>query len=684
MRHTRMNGIVRLAVLALVPLAGLSAEGSRSAPAFTAAELSVPREDGWLTNGGTLNNQRYSPLQQIDRKNVAGLKALWHINLDSGKELRHNNQAQPLVYDGVIYIVTGQDDVFAISVDTGKVLWEYRSGLKDADAFVCCQWVSRGLGMGDGKIYVGRVDAVLLALDQRTGKVVWETRTGDPKAGYSLTAAPLYYNGLVITGSAGGDLGIRGWVRAFDARTGTEVWRFNTVPGPGESGHETWPADSNVWQWGGASVWSTPAIDPELGLLYFSTGNPGPILGGAARPGDNLFTASIVAIDVATGKYRWHFQEVHHDIWDYDAPNPIILFDAEYGGVSHKALVQAGKTGWAYILDRVTGKPLVGINETPVMQEPQQKTAATQPVPVGDALVQQFIAVAPEDHQLVNQGRIFTPFSDQARLYAPLAGVNWPPSAYDPGTHWMYVCANESANGARADARQFEPPTFKESFRGGGYVGAGTQSSGIYSALDLQTNRLVWQKRFNDGCRSGSLVTGGGLVFLGRNDGRVTALSTADGSRLWQFQTEAPVNSGISTFMHKGQQLVVAYSGGGFVNAKKGDGVWLFGLNGTIDGIVPARTAPAQATTRSIPAGRVADIANGQSIYKATCVYCHGEHGQGGEGGGKAISPALGVEGIFAIVGTGRDKMPAFGASMSAEQLHDVASFVDRQVRSNH
>src|SRR5512139_2288404 len=669
-------------VCLLAPAMPVAADGIRPAPAFTPAELSTPSDNGWLTNGGTLSNQRYSPLAQVNRQNVKGLKALWHVQLDSGKELRHNNQAQPLVHDGVIYIATGQNDVFAISVDTGKVLWEYRSGLKEGDAFVCCLWANRGVGLGDGRVYVGRVDAVLLALDQRTGKVLWQTKTGEPKLGYSLTAAPLYYNGMVIIGTAGGDLGIRGWVRAFDAKTGREVWRFDTVPGPGEFGHDTWPRHSNAWQWGGAPVWSTPAIDPELGLVYFSTGNPGPSLGGAVRPGDNLFTASIVALDVATGKYRWHFQEVHHDIWDYDAPNPIILFEAKYRGKLRKGLAQAGKTGWVYILDRVTGKPLIGINETKVMQESRQATSPTQPIPVGDALVAQSIAIAPEDHELVNHGRIFTPFAEKARIYAPLAALNWPPSAYDPRTHWMYICASEGANGARMDASQFEPPTFSKSFRGGDYAGAGTPTSGIYSALDLTTNRSVWQKRFNDGCRSGSLATAGGLVFLGRNDGRVIALDSSNGARLWQFQTEAAVNSAVTTFMHKGQQMLVTYAGGGFVSAKKGDGVWLFSLNGTLDEFAPVRPiAPAAAPARVPTTARIADVANGERLYKATCVYCHGDHGQGGEGGGKAISPTLGVEGVLSVLAMGRDKMPAFAAAMTPEQLQDVASYVHQELR---
>jgi mono/diheme cytochrome c family protein len=245
----------------------------------------------------------------------------------------------------------------------------------------------------------------------------------------------------------------------------------------------------------------------------------------------------------------------------------------------------------------------------------------------------------------------------------------------------MYICANENVNGAHADRSQFAPPTFKQSFRGGDYVGAGLPSSGLYAALDLRTNRIVWQKRFNDGCRSGSLVTAGGLVFLGRNDGRVTALDAADGTRLWQFQTEAPVNSSISTFMYKRQQLLVAYAGGGFLSAKKGDGVWLFGLEGTIDPLPPLHSVPPQSSPPTPAPARAADVGNGEKIYRSACVYCHGDHGQGGEGGGKAISSTLGVGGVAAVLRAGRNQMPAFGASMTAEQLNDVATFVQQRLR---
>ena len=680
-RITRLCALLVCAGLLSMAQAVFAAEAITPAPAFSIAELSSPQDDGWITNGGTLSNQRYSPLDQINHDTVSNLKGVWRVGLDSALDFRHNNQAQPLVHEGVIYIVTSQDDVFAISVDSGEILWEYRSGLNAEDAFVCCGWVSRGLGLGEGKVFLGRVDAKLMALDQQTGEVVWEIQDAEPEAGYSLTAAPLYFDGMIITGYSGGDLGTRGRVKAYDVDNGEEIWTFYTIPGPGEFGHDTWPQDNEVWQWGGAPVWHTPALDAELGMLYFSTGNAGPVLGGGVRPGDNLFTASILAIDVYTGEYRWHFQEVHHDIWDYDAPNPIILFEAQYDGEMRKGLAQAGKTGWVYILDRITGEPLIGIEERPVPQEPRQATSATQPYVIGDALISLDVKYAPEEYDLINDGRIFTPFYETT-VFTPLAGVNWPPSAYDPNTNYMFICATDSANAARADASQYEAPTFEGQFLGGAYVGAGLQSRGVYSAIDLKTNRLVWQRQFNNGCRSGSLATGGGLVFMGRrDDDRIIALDTATGERLWEFRMDAPANSGVSTFMHKGEQYLVTYAGGGLFGGKKGDGVWLFSLNGTLNEVPSGPSGggmrgPGAAPTLAVPEDRTADVANGRTIYNQSCVYCHGETGEGGHGGGAELTSALDVQAIMNILSTGRNGMPPFSMVLDSEQAHDVSTYL--------
>ncbi|MEE2610222.1 MAG: PQQ-binding-like beta-propeller repeat protein, partial [Acidobacteriota bacterium] len=365
--------------------------------------LVAPPRDQWPTNGGNIYNQRYSPLNEVNRETVGDLGAVWRVHLEgSGVGQKYSGEAQPIVSDGVIYIVTGANDVFAISVDSGQIQWRYSANLDPDISPICCGWTSRGVGLGNGKIYVGQLDGQLIALDQETGKLHWSVQAARWEDGYSITSAPLYFEGLVITGFAGAEYGIRGRVSAFHAADGSPAWVFHTVPGPGEVGHDTWPQDNDVWMHGGASVWQTPAIDPELGLLYFSTGNPGPDFNGAVRAGDNLFSVSIVAIDVATGEYRWHFQQVHHDLWDYDSPSPVVLFDVEIDGVVRKALAEASKTGWVYILDRINGEPLIGIEERRVPQEPRQATAATQPYPIGDAIVPQSIDIAPEGYTLVN------------------------------------------------------------------------------------------------------------------------------------------------------------------------------------------------------------------------------------------------------------------------------------------
>ncbi len=316
-----------------------------------------------------------------------------------GHDPGHGGQAQILTLDGVLYLSNGANDVFAIDVETGVIRWSFK-GNPDLRAGSPIGRVSRGVALGDGKVFAAQADSKLTALDQKTGKVVWQIQAERWEDGYAITAAPLYYDGLVIIGFNGAEMGTRGRIKAFDAKTGKNVWTFYTVPAPGEPGSETWPKDSDAWKRGGGNLWQTPALDPELGLLYFSTANPGPDLNGSVREGDNLYTNSMVAIEAKTGKYRWHFQQVHHDIWDYDSPNPVILFDASYGGVARKGVVQVSKTGWAYILDRTNGKPLIGIEERPVPQEPRQKTAATQPYPVGDAVVPQWIELAPEGANL--------------------------------------------------------------------------------------------------------------------------------------------------------------------------------------------------------------------------------------------------------------------------------------------
>jgi PQQ-dependent dehydrogenase (methanol/ethanol family) len=573
-------------VAMLAPRAGSAQHAPALAPAFSAKELTASPTANWITNGGNVYNQRYSPLALINRANVAQLKPQWRTHLNgSGVDSKYSGQAQPIVYDGVIYMATGANDVFALDADSGKILWTYEAHLDPNITVVCCGWMSRGVAIGDGKIYAGQLDGKLLALDPLSGALIWSVQAETNADGFSITTAPLYYNGLVITGFAGGDRGGRGRVKAFDSKSGKLVWTFYTIPGPGEVGHDTWPTKNDTWQYGGAAVWQTPAVDPDLGLVYFSTGNPGPDLNGSVRPGDNLFSSSIVAIDAKTGKYRWHFQQVHHDLWDYDSPNPVVLFDAPYDGKLRKGIVEIAKTGYVYILDRETGKPLVGIEERAVPQEPRQATAKTQPIPIGDDVVPHEVDIAPEGYRLVNDGRIFTPFWDKPVVVKPLGtgGANWPPSSYDPETHLFYVCAQDgaAAYSTKEGGVEWAMPKPGTRYFGGTYTGSGVPRRGVFAAVDVTTNRLAWRQQWGVICYAGSTVTAGGLIFVGRNDGRLTALDKANGDLLWEFETDAGIHAAVTTFERHGKQYIVALSAGSFFpGTKHGDSVWLFSLDG--------------------------------------------------------------------------------------------------------
>jgi alcohol dehydrogenase (cytochrome c) len=664
-------------VLVALALGQAHAQSIATAPAFARDALVAAPKTSWPTNGGNWYNQRYSPLTEINRGNVAALNGVWRTRLGgSGVGTKYSGEAQPIVYEGIVYLATGADDVFAISVDTGEILWSYTANLEETIDVVCCGWTSRGVGLGDGKIFVGQLDGKLVALDQKTGQVQWSVQAERWEDGFSITSAPLYYDGLVITGFAGAEYGIRGRVRAFSAKDGAAAWTFYTIPGPGEVGHDTWPQDNEVWRHGGASVWQTPAVDPALGLVYFSTGNPGPDYNGAVRKGDNLFSASIVAVDAKTGEYRWHFQQVHHDIWDYDGPSPVVLFDLELNGVMRRGIAQASKTGWVYVLDRTNGEPLVGIDEKPVPQEPRQATSPTQPYPRGDAFVPQSIDVAPEGFRLVNGGKIFTPFwTDEAVIVKPAisGGVNWPPSSYDPSSGYLYVCAQDRIGQFRAEVIDDTPPPAGDLYAAGIFGAAPLPSLGVFAALDMRTNKLVWQQHWSEPCYSGSVVTAGGLVFVGRNDGRLTALDARDGAKLWEFQTGAGMNAPASVFEHRGKQYVVAYSAGNvFAGSPKGDSVWLFGLDGDLPSAPPA----SAVMTFSSEAEGTADPAAGKLVYDTACTFCHGTAGEGGHGGGKPLVDAKNADVIVQIVSEGRNEMPPFGGALTPEQIRDVSAYV--------
>jgi quinohemoprotein ethanol dehydrogenase len=667
----------------------------RPAPAFSAEELNAPPTSNWPTHGGSLSNQRYSPLTQITRENLENLKGVWRTHLDgSGSGPRYSGEAHPIVYDGVIYIPTGANDVFALSVENGEILWKYQANLDDAIDTVCCGWTSRGVGFGAGKVFSGQLDGKLVALDQTNGNVVWSVQAERWQDGYTITSAPLYYNGLVITGFAGAERATRGRVKAYDANDGSLVWTFYTIPAPGEFGNETWPQDNEAWRYGGGAVWQTPAVDPELGLIYFSTANANPDLDGSHRAGDNLFTSSVLALDAMSGEYRWHYQTVHHDLWDYDMSTPVVLFDLDMDGPDlqgplRRGLGAASKTGWVYILDRETGVPIVGIEELPVPQEPRQATAATQPHPIGDGFVPQSIDIAPEGFKVVNGGRIFTPFWTEPGLYRPgsSGGANWPPNSYDPVSQILYVCASD-----RYQATAYTEPVNNEMpLQGERRVGGPLRGQlnfprfGIFAALDMTTNRLVWQQRWIRPCYSGSAVTATGLVFVGRSDGRLMALDAADGSHLWEFQTGAGVNAPPAIFEHDGDQYIVVYSAGNlFAGSPRGDSVWLFSLRGTLDPVMARPIAAVQTARQEVEVAENVvvtepDLDAGRLVFAQTCAFCHGSDGTGGHEG-PSLAKADERSFVSVIVRGGRSDMPGFEAVLTAQEIADVAAYVVQEL----
>ena len=535
--------------------------------------------------GGDYLNQRYSALDQINTTNVDKLGGAWSIHIDEGGAAG-NLDGTPIVVNGVMYVSTARQHVLAIDAATGAIKWRYRPGSETRIG------ANKGVAVGDGRVFVGRRDNVLVALDQQTGRVVFERRLTDHPAAYT-SAAPVFYNGRVYIGTAGGDNGARGQLGAYDAKTGTEIWKFFTIPAAGERFADTWEGDS--YKIGGGGIWNHVAIDPELGLIYMGVGNAAPDVWGGSRGGDNLFTASVLALDLKTGSYKWHFQEVHHDIWDHDAASPPVLADIQYQGRLRKVLVHAGKTGFLYILDRTNGKPLIGIDEKPVPQEPRMKTSTTQPFPVGD----RFVPLCPE--QLLEgfeRGCLFTAFWEKPILIFPgtSGGNAWAPMTYSPKTRLVYIPANVLPSAFSAKREIWDDATKRLVTVGdsqGFYRPAGVQRSGTLTAMDPTTNKVVWQKKtkFPMGGASGLLSTAGGLLFHGESDGNLVAYDVRNGEELWKFQTGAGANAPVSTYSVNGAQYVAVLSGGNALYmSQRGDLLWAVKLGGT----VPAATAPRE------------------------------------------------------------------------------------------
>lgn len=642
----------------------------------------------WTTHGGDYYNRRYSMLNQITTENIGGLKPTWVSSLGSGAEGKYSGEATPIVADGIMYIATGANDVFAIDAKTGEQIWAYNPDIPQEMDTVCCGWTTRGVAIGDGKVFVGLLDARLIALDQKTGEVLWETKVAEWEEGYTITSAPLFYNGKVYTGVAGGEYGIRGRVMAYDADLGFEVWRFYTIPNPADINGDTWPADNDAWLTGGGPVWNTPSVDPELGYIYFATGNTAPDLDGSNREGDNLYANSVVAVNAENGQYVWHFQQVHHDIWDMDPANPVILYDVKMDGELRKGLGQAGKTGWVYLLDRVDGTPLVGIEEKPVPQDERQKTAATQPFPIGDAFVPQAVTEEDVKNDLSADftgeiGSIFTPFWDVPITLkpGPTGGANWPPSAYNPDTEYFYVLGNDTY-------MSFERSELEEFKEGDQYFGSifgpilDAPVRGTVTAIDVKTNKIAWQQKWDAQSYSGVLTTKGNLVFVGHNDGRLIAYDAKTGDQVWEYMMDAGANAPSITYEIDGEQYISIYAAGNaLAGSKHGDKIYTFKLDGNLpEGQVikfPAKsTKPAEDSTEGETVSAKPD--KGISVYDANCLACHGNQGANGHNGPNLQNSevAESKEEVIARIEEGGSSMPSFKDTLTPEEIEAVAAYV--------
>ena len=585
LRRRRANeGVRRLAVLAAVIAVGSLAAGYAAtagnqaapvpAPAFTAAELVAPSADDWLGWNGNVYNQRFSTLSDINARNVKGLKQAWARNLTiPGLKAKVGAlgvfaEQQPVVYQGTMYMPDSSGNVWAMDATSGERIWLHRAKFPKG---LTPLLPSRGVAMGDGKVYIGLGDASMTALDQSTGRQVWKNVVADWKDGYYFTNAPTYYKNMVITGISGGDSGSRGFVTALNAKTGKELWRFYVIPAKkGEPGYWTWPNPKAFL--GGGAMWNTPTVDPQLGLVYIAVGNPIPYSGVIRGAGKELFTDSIIALSLKTGKLRWYFQTTHHDLWDYDATNPTVLYDLN----GKKVIAQAGKTGWVYILNRTNGKPIFGIPERKVEQLASVHTSPTQPIPVNAKFSQQcatksaYAGKKAPDGNPYKVGCIYTPYDDkQFVAFAPaaLGGANWPPSAYSPRTGYMYICSKDSESAWKAVPAQDQKLQALGDFSQieGLTPGAGVTvpSTGRLVAMNMRNGRIAWSVKWPTICYSGMTATAGNLVFTGTNEGRLQAYNARTGKLIWQSpKLKGGVNAPVVTYKVNDKQYVAVFAGG--------------------------------------------------------------------------------------------------------------------------
>ena len=492
----------------------------------------------WLTYNRTYASQHHSPLQQINRDNVQDLELKWVFQAKSLERY----ESTPLVVDGIIYTVQMPNDVVALDAVTGGKFWQYSHAV-DSKVNACCGRVNRGLAILGETLYMGTIDGKLVALDAKSGVLLFTKQIVDPSGGYSLTHAPLVVKDKLILGSAGGEYGIRGFIAAFDPNTGGELWRFHTIPGPGEPGHETWSGDS--WKRGGGSIWLTGSYDPELNLTYWGVGNPAPDWNGDVRLGDNLYSDSVVALNPDTGKLVWYFQFTPHDEWDWDSVQIPVLVDREWEGKPRKLMLWANRNGFFYVLDRATGEFLLGTNFVKVTWA-KGLDENGRPIRIPEA----------------------SPTPEGVRVWpAVQGGTNWYSPAYSAKTGLFYVSTWEYSS-----VYHKGDPLY---IRGNRYVGslprgiypdtlkddAGQQGSGAIRALSPTTGDLEWEFKMTGVGETGVLATAGDLVITGSMEGYLLVLDAFTGNNLVSLNLGGRMASSPITFLADGKQRIAVAAG---------------------------------------------------------------------------------------------------------------------------
>jgi alcohol dehydrogenase (cytochrome c) len=524
--------LTRLGTAEAVPVPPLPASSSAGGIPFSA--IATPKPGDWPTYHGQLSGNRHSLLRQIDAQNVARLAPRWIFPVANARSL----EMTPVVVEGVMYVTTA-NQAWALDARNGRQIWHYARPLTTGVIGDAASAINRGVAVLGDKVFLVTDHAHMLALNRLNGQLLWDTEMADYRQHYGATSAPLVVNGLVLSGTSGGDEGARGFLDAYKVSTGERAWRFWTMPAPGEPGAETWAG--RAIEHGCVAAWLTGTYDPSTNLIYWPTGNPCPDYNGDERRGDNLYSSSVVALDPATGKLRWYYQFTPHDLHDWDATETPMLVDAEFQGRPRKLLVQANRNGFFYVLDRVTGQFLLG--------EPfvHKLTWAS--------------GIGPDGRPKVLPGSEPTPRG--VKVCPSVEGAtNWMSTAYNPATGLFYVMAQESCNIYTKSDAWWEPG---KSFYGGGTRRVPGETTGKFlRAIDLQTGKIAWefpQVGTGGGSWGGVLSTAGGLVFFCDDSGAFAAVEANTGKPLWHFHTNQSWHASPMTYMVDGKQYVAVAAG---------------------------------------------------------------------------------------------------------------------------